>query len=456
MSIEAEQSLLGCLMILEFKGEKAGKVMGVVKPSFFEHPLNRSIYETGINMANQGDAVDAITLDARLLNHPIYKDMGSLSYLVDLVTQTPSAANVMAYVKIVRDRAVERFSIRKLNEALAEITDQEGGDIAQRIGRAESILAEINKKATSDDKGLKHIKEYGKQWHETLEQYHSGDKDAMGLTTGIAPLDAMLRPKLIPKGSLIVVGARPKMGKTALLSMIANHSGVDLKLHTPVFSMEMPGEQVFERSLTTHGNINPMDYYNSTSGDVYNQLHDSTARIVNSLIYVDDAPGMTLSHIQREARQLGKKGQVGFICVDYLTLMKAEKAERNDLAYGQITKSLKNLAKELDCAVLLLTQLNRALESRPDKRPTPSDSRDTGQIEQDCDMWIGLYRHGVYNEDCMHPTLTEGIVRLNRHGKTGTFYLDLKQGYFVSISNEEGQAKKMANEPPLQAKSKNF
>lgn len=455
MSIEAEQSLLGCMMVLEFKGEKAGKVMTIVKPSFFEHPLNRSVYETGIHMANQGDAVDAITLDAKLTHHPVYKDLGSLSYLVDLVTQTPSAANIMAYVKIVRDRAIERFSIRKLNEALAEITDQEGGDISQRIGRAESILAEINKKATSDDKGLKHIKEYGKQWHDALEQYHSGDKDAMGLTTGITPLDAMLRPKLIPKGSLVVVGARPKMGKTALLSLIANHSGVGLRLHTPVFSMEMPGDQVFERSLTTDGKINPMDYYNASSGDVYNQLHDSTARLVNSLIYVDDAPGMTLSHIQREARQLGKKGQVGFICVDYLTLMKAEKAERNDLAYGEITKSLKNLAKELDCAVLLLTQLNRALESRTDKKPMPSDSRDTGQIEQDCDMWIGLYRHGVYEPDCRYPQLTEGIVRLNRHGKTGSFFLNLEHGYFNPMTELEGLAQREANEAK-QPVSKNF
>lgn len=456
MSNAAEQSVLGGLLLIEGKGKQAAKVLGTVKSSYFEHPLHKAIFEGMKNLNGTGEGFDTITLDVNLSNNKIYQDLGGFSYLIDLAKETPSSANIMAYVKIIREKAIERFAIRKVNEALAELTDNEQGTVEQRIGRAESILAEINRKSLNDDKGLKHIKEYGKEWHESLERYHAGDKDSFGLTTGITPLDAMLRPKLIPTGSLVVVGARPKMGKTALLSLLANHSGVDLKLHTPVFSMEMPGDQVFERSLTSDGRINPMDYYNSQSGPVYEQLHSSTTRLVNSLIYVDDSPGMTLTHIQRESRMLAKKGKVGYICVDYLTLMKAEKAERNDLAYGEITKGLKNLAKELGCVVVLLTQLNRQLESRPDKRPMPSDSRDTGQIEQDCDLWIGLYRHGVYQPDCQYPSMTEGIIRLNRHGKTGSFFLDLKQGYFVPMAEEEGLYQKAQNEPAPMAKSKNF
>jgi replicative DNA helicase len=163
-------------------------------------------------------------------------------------------------------------------------------------------------------------------------------------------------------------------------------------------------------------------------------------------MFIDDMPAMTIDHIKREARNLAKTGPIGCIAVDYLTLMEAKKAERNDLAYGEITKALKNLAKELNCYVLLLTQLNRKLEDRSDKRPMPSDSRDTGQIEQDCDMWIGLYRHGVYDDTCKHKGLTEGIVRLNRHGQTGTFYMDLKDGYFVPLSNADGEYMKSEND----------
>lgn len=456
MSNEAEQSILGAMMFLGFSGEKADKAILSLKPNYFVHPLHKIIYEVGVSMATHGETVDAVTLDARLAKHPVYQDLGSLSYLADLCVNTPSAQNVMGYARVLRESAVERFAVKKLNEALAEISDPDGGDVALRIGRAESLLAEITKQASADDKGLRHIKEFGKQWHEDLDGYHSGDKDRMGLTTGITSLDAMLRPKLIPKGSLMVVGARPKMGKSALLSLLANHSGVDLKLATPIFSLEMSGVQVFERSLTTDGQINPIDYYNATGGPVYDELLSSTTKLVNSQIYIDDTPGMTLSHLRREARKIAKNNQVGFLCVDYLTLMKAEKAERNDLAYGEITKGLKNLAKELDCVVVLLTQLNRNLESRTDKRPMPSDSRDTGQIEQDCDLWIGLYRHGVYHEDCPNKTLTELIVRLNRHGSTGTTFLDLKHGYFVPLSDSEGLAMKEQNEPIGQSKNKGF
>lgn len=450
MSLEAEQSILGGLMLLEFKGKQAEKALNLLKPSYFQHPLNSNIYQAAIKLVNEGQAADMVTIDSRLSNHPVYNDMDGFTYLANLASNTPSASNIMSYVNIVRQSAIQKYAVKKLNEALALITDEDSGDIYQRLGLAESLISEVNKKGMTEDRGLRHVKEFGKEWFSDLEKYHDGDKDSFGFTTGILGLDAMLRPKLIPKGSLVVVGARPKMGKSALMALLANHSAIDLELNTPIFSMEMSGKQIFERSITTDGKANPIDFYNQKSGPVYDRLHDSAGRILSSKMFIDDMPAMTIDHIKRESRNIAKDGPIGCIAVDYLTLMEAKKAERNDLAYGDITKQLKNLAKELNCYVVLLTQLNRKLEDRADKRPMPSDSRDTGQIEQDCDMWIGIYRHGVYDEGCTHPGLTEGIVRLNRHGQTGTFFMDLKAGYFVPVSESDGQHMKSENEPVSQ------
>jgi replicative DNA helicase len=168
-------------------------------------------------------------------------------------------------------------------------------------------------------------------------------------------------------------------------------------------------------------------------------MDTAAAEFHASSLYIEDTPALRLSDIQREARNLRReKGSIGLICIDYLTLMEAEKADRNDLAYGMITKGLKNLAKELNCVVILLTQLNRGLENRPDKRPMPSDSRDTGQIEQDVDLWIGLYKDSVYNEGGQHQGLTELIVRLNRHGGVGTGFVEMKEGYHLPLTTVEG------------------
>ena len=155
--------------------------------------------------------------------------------------------------------------------------------------------------------------------------------------------------------------------------------------------------------------------------------------LANSNYYLDDSPQVSMAKVKKEVREVHRKNPVGLVMLDYLTLMGTEEAERNDLKYAQITKELKILAKELGCVVLLLIQLNRGLEARPDKRPVPSDGRDTGQIEQDCDVWIGLYREGVYNKDCGHK-LTEAIVRLNRNGASPTAYMELNNGHFEDVS----------------------
>jgi replicative DNA helicase len=199
----------------------------------------------------------------------------------------------------------------------------------------------------------------------------------------------------------------------------------------------MPNFQLYERFLSSEARV-LSDIFHTTKLEDHQFQSTSSAigRFNQSNIYFDDTPAVTIQHIKKECRKLARNGSVDLIAVDYLTLMEAGKADRNDLAYGAITKELKNLAKELDCVVLLLIQLNRGLEQRADKRPVPADGRDTGQIEQDADYWIGLYKESVYNESVpvTQKGFTEAIIRLNRHGGVGTGYLDMKEGYFVDTA----------------------
>lgn len=437
MSIEAEQSVIGSLMLIgDSNSEMANKVMSMVKPSSFSSRSNREIYEAMVSLAKSGDSFDLITVESRMKSLGTNSDE-TFSYLAEVTKNTPSAANVMAYVAIVRQSAVKRTAHGKLQEAIAMLNDESGGDVYQRLGYIESMIADINSRAmTGKQGGLVHVSEIAGKWFDMLDQRFSNPESVSGFATGVYGVDRILGAKLIPKGSLVAIGARPKMGKTALMNMIATNFALNTEKAVAMFSLEMPSDQIFERMIAENARVDSSIFYKGADDDAdFARVGESLNRYSDSKMYIDDTPGITIQHIQRESRKIARKEDVGLICVDYLTLMKADKADRNDLAYGEITKALKNLAKELDCVVLLLTQLNRSLESRPNKRPMPSDSRDTGQIEQDCDLWIGLYRDYVYNEDSpAGKELTEVIVRLNRHGGTGTAHLLLKNGYFADYT----------------------
>ena len=311
---------------------------------------------------------------------------------------------------------------------------------------AQTMLSDVVESSkTGRQSGLTNISAVLDEWVIEVEERFKDPDANRGLKTGIAPLDAMLAPKFIVRGSLFVVGARPKMGKTTVLTEMAKNVS-DSGLPVALFSMEMTNKQLAERMISQKSGISSNALYDS--GDEYEWGLISKAMGELSErpnIWLDDTPGMTLAHIQAECRKLKRKtGKIGFIGVDYLTLMKAGKADRNDIAYGEITKGLKQLAKELDTTVVLLTQLNRKLEDRADKRPMPSDSRDTGQIEQDCDYWLGIYKDSVYNDNA-DKTLTELIVRLNRHGKAGTAYVEQKGLCMFDIDQTQAMVRA---EPP--------
>ncbi|TNF09448.1 MAG: helicase DnaB [Gammaproteobacteria bacterium] len=430
----AEQFVIGGLLLLgDMGGDQAQKVLAMLKPSSFADLELSVAYDAIGRVAERGGRVDAFSVYAEAQRDKRCSDRLE-DYLFELAGSSGSSANIVSYAEAVREKAIERYAVESLHKALAMITDPTAGDVHQRIGRAESVLSALNERSMRTG-GLRHVREIGKEWVGQVSAQVEGG--VRGFTMGIDALDRLLYPKRVPPGSLVVVGARPKMAKTALMGKIMSHFALKRKEAVACFSLEMPDVQIYERMIVGESGVDPEIFYRAAKDvDDWSRVNAAAKSYNESLLYVDDTPGVRLSHIQREARRLNKQHRIGLVAVDYLTLMDGEGAERNDLAYGKITKSLKNLAKELNCVVLLLSQLNRALESRQDKRPFPSDSRDTGQIEQDCDLWIGLYREGAYTD---HPDddRTEVIVRMNRHGRTGTVYVKQENGAIVETPDQE-------------------
>lgn len=440
-NFEAEQSVLGAVMQASHHGDsdRVTNVLRMLKPDSFYSSIHGTIFNAMRDLAGRNQPLDLVTLDSYLTNRGESERVGGFSYLIELQKVMPSSANAVSYAMIVREHAARRFALRKLADATELLTERTGERLEGQMAAVQGLLSEIHEYTrTGKTSGLRHIRETAEAWVEEISQRMEDPKANAGYTSGIQGLDDLLYPKMLRRGSLVVVGARPKMGKTAFLLRIMIHFACEHQKPVGMFSLEMPTMELWERMVSQEAKVNSNKFYTGMDDADFGKVEMAMSRMINTNLFVDDTPGITLSHLQAEARKLkAREGSVGCIAVDYLTLMKAEKADRNDLAYGMITKGLKDLAKELDCPVFLLTQLNRGLEQRQDKRPMPSDSRDTGQIEQDCDLWIGLYRDSVYNEEAPLPGATEAIVRLNRHGKSGTSYMNMVDGAFYDLDQSQ-------------------
>lgn len=440
-SLFAEQSVIGGLMLLVSPdSELMVKTMGMLKPSSFYKLYHKQIFSSVMVLFTKSENIDLLTVENQCRLQGI-DDQGLFMYLADTVRNTPSAANIIAYAKMVREHSIERYTTRKLQELIGMFNDRSEGDVYQRLGLLESTISNISNMSMRNEKGgLKHVSESLGVWLDNIDQVLEDGYDKNAFTTGIESLDDVLGGRGLRRGSLVGVGARPKAGKSAFMMIVANHFALDLNESVAIFSMEMPGVEIAERAMTNRTTVNPAEFYRTSISSENSGRRDTAFNeLLNSNMYIDDGSNLSLKHIQSESRRLRKdKGSLSLVCVDYLTLMQAEKAERNDLAYGLITKALKNLAKELNCVVLMLTQLNRGLENRHDKRPVPSDSRDTGQIEQDVDIWIGLYKESIYDDEVCNPGLTELLVRLNRHGGTGVGFVEMRQGFHVPVSMIDG------------------
>lgn len=454
-STEAEQAVIGGLLLDDDSSERTQKVLSILKPESFYSRPHKVLYEEMTRMYREQKPVDGLTLFDELERKGLTESVGGFAYIAEIAKNTPSAANIVAYAMQVREAAMERFGIQRMTEATELLYARNGMTATQKYEAIQSLVTQLTDHAkTGSRKGLRSFGEVMEAWVSDLDKRFDPSGEQRGMTTGIPSLDRMLSPKGLVKGSLFVIGARPKMGKTTLYSQMAINCAVSERKPALMFSLEMPGDQILEKLVGQKSGVNPSIFYLPATKDAddeyqgdydgdFNRAIETANRLSEiDMLYIDDTPGLSLAHIVSESRRIKReKGCVGMILVDYLTLMTAEKADRNDLAYGMITKGLKNLAKELGCVVVLLTQLNRELEKRTNKRPLPSDSRDTGQIEQDCDYWVGIHREGAFDES-IPPGETELILRLNRHGKTGSVYCNQVNGAIYDTDQAEAAMKR--------------
>lgn len=447
-NLEAEQSVLGGMM-LDSGSDRCQTAMSMLKPESFYIRPHQVIFAEMRELVASQKPIDLITLIESLESKGLGEQAGGFAYMAEISKNTPSAANIVYYAMLVREKAMERYGIDKLTSATELLFSRNGMTTSQKFDAIQTLFTDIADYAkTGNRRGLREFSDVMGDWVDEVEARWSDSDATRGLSTGIGSLDGLLQPKGLVKGALMVIGARPKMGKTTLYSQLAVNCAEVEQLPALMFSLEMPDKQIVERMIGQVSRVNTDVFY----GDRYDDAQVAMAFAAGGRLaqtgnlYVDDTPGITLAHIVAESRRIKReRGAVGMVLVDYLTLMTADKADRNDLAYGIITKGLKNLAKELNCIVVLLTQLNRDLEKRTNKRPMPSDSRDTGQIEQDCDYWVGIYREGAYDENA-DQAATELLLRLNRHGPTGVVYCDQRNGAIYDCDQSAAEQKRRAND----------
>ncbi|HCD6065348.1 TPA: AAA family ATPase [Klebsiella oxytoca] len=448
-NIEAEQSVIGGLLLDDDHSERVQKVLAMLKPESFYLRVHQIIFAEIRQMLRDNKPVDGLTLFDSLESKGLIEQIGGFAYIGQIAKNTPSAANIVAYAASVRESAMERYGIQRMTEATELLYARNGMSAVEKYEAIQSIFTQLTDHSkTGSRRGARTLADVADDWVAEVEKRFDPNQRSRGLSTGIKSLDEMLEPKGLVRGSLFVIGARPKMGKTTLYSQLAINCALNEKLPSIMFSLEMPDKQILERMIGQASGVNTDIFYRGAGRD--EEFAIANARLAEMVesqnLYIDDTPGASLSHIIAESRRIKReRGKVGMVLVDYLTLMTAEKADRNDLAYGLITKGLKNLAKELECVVVLLTQLNRDLEKRVNKRPLPSDSRDTGQIEQDCDYWMGIYREGAYDDNYPQGD-TELLLRLNRHGSGGVVYCEQRNGAIYDCDQIQAEMKRRDRE----------
>lgn len=417
-SIEAEQSVLGGLML----DNEAWMVIGdKLSETDFYRQDHRLIFRAIAYLASQQKPLDVITLSEWLKENRSLEDAGGLAYLATMAKDTPSAANIAAYADIVREKSI----LRQLISVGTEIADSgyntEGRDSRELLDQAERKVFEIAEQGTRHTKSFRDLKSLMKATLENIEVLSKLNSTITGVSTGYTDLDEMTSG--LQKGDLVIVAGRPSMGKTTFSMNIAEYAAAHKKLPVAVFSMEMPAEQLTLRLLSSMGRV---DQHRLRTGQL---TDDDWPRIATAVkifadvpMFIDDSPALSPNEVRARSRRLVREhGQLGLIVLDYLQLMQGSgKSENRTNEVSEISRSLKALAKELSTPIIVLSQLNRSLEQRPNKRPVMSDLRESGAIEQDADVIMFVYRDEVYHPDSAEKGSAEIIIAKQRNGPIGT------------------------------------
>ncbi|MCP5142234.1 MAG: replicative DNA helicase [Gammaproteobacteria bacterium] len=419
-SIEAEQSVLGGLMLDNLAWEK---VVDILAGDDFYRRDHRLIFSALTSLADSGQPCDVVTVSEWLETRKQLEDAGGLSYLGALANNTPSAANVRAYAEIVRERSVMRQLIGVGSDIVDSVFSPEGRDSKQLLDAAETRVFEIAEQTMRGRAGPEIIKRVLTRVVDKVETLFQASSTVTGVPTGWDDFDD--RTSGMQAGDLVIVAGRPSMGKTTFAMNIAEHA-VMKEYPVLVFSMEMPADQLAMRMMSSLGRI---DQHKLRTGQLHDDDWPRITSAINMLqdkkLLIDDTPAMSPTEVRARARRVKREHGLGMIVLDYIQLMRgsSEHAENRATEISEISRSLKALAKELEVPVIALSQLNRSLEQRPNKRPVMSDLRESGAIEQDADVIVFIYRDEVYNPESADKGTAEIIIGKQRNGPIGTVRL---------------------------------
>lgn len=419
-SVEAEQSVLGGLLLDNSAWDRVSDLVAEDDFYRFDH---RIIWQHIARLVSLARPADVITVFESLNSAGKGDEVGGLAYLNALAHNTPSAANIRRYAEIVRERSMLRKLVTVADEIAAGAFNPQGKEARQLLDEAESRVFKIAQEGSRGTAGFQEIQPLLAQVVERIDElYHrEGSSDVTGVPTGFADLDRMTSG--LQPGDLIIVAGRPSMGKTSFSMNIGEHVAIQEGLPVAVFSMEMGAVQLAMRMV---GSVGMLDQHRMRTGklvaDDWPKLTHAVQQVQEAQIYIDETPALSAMEVRARSRRLARQcGQLGMIIIDYLQLMSGNgSGENRATEISEISRSLKGLAKELNCPLIALSQLNRSLEQRPNKRPVMSDLRESGAIEQDADVILFIYRDEVYNPDSPDKGSAEIIIGKQRNGPIGT------------------------------------
>jgi len=437
-SLEGEMSVLGGVLL---ENEALNKALEILRPDDFYRESHRKIFSALIELANRGEPADLVTLTAALQQAGALDAVGGSSYLATLVDYVPTAANITYYCRLVKEKSISRHLIRVATEIATR--GYEGGEVEKSLDWAEKSIFEITGMKTRPSYFA--TRDILKDTFKTIEKLFERKELVTGVPTGFADLDTMTAG--LQPGDLVIIAARPSMGKTAFILNLVEYAAVhsESKAPTIIFSLEMSKESLVQRMLCSISRVDASRLRTGHLGDSdWPKLTNGAGLLSEAPIYIDDTPAISVLELRAKARRLKAEKNLGLIVVDYLQLMQGHNAENRQQEISEISRSLKALAKELSVPVVALSQLNRSLENRTDKRPIMADLRESGAIEQDADVIMFIFRESVYCDACKkrdgscdkgHEKNAEVIIGKQRNGPIGTVNLTFR-GEYTRFENQ--------------------
>ena len=429
-NMDAEQAVLGAVFLEPSALTVASEIL---IPEDFYRAAHQKIFSVMLKLHDQGQAVDLITVTEDLAATKLLEDTGGVSYLSELAASVPTAANIEYYARIVEEKSLLRRLIRTATGIAQDGYNRED-DVTALLSEAEKNILQV---AQRKNAGAFHvIKDVLVRTYDNIELLNNRKGDITGIATGFAELDRMTAG--FQRNDLIIVGARPSVGKTAFALNIAQNVATKTSENVAIFSLEMGAEQLVMRMLCAEGNINAQNLRTgSLTDEDWGKLTMAMGSLSNAGIFIDDTPGVRIGEIRSKCRRLKQEHGLGMILIDYLQLIQGDgrSGENRQQEVSEISRSLKQLARELQVPVIALSQLSRGVEQRQDKRPMMSDIRESGSIEQDADIVAFLYRDDYYDKESENKNIIEIIIAKQRNGPVGTVQLAFVKEYnkFVNL-----------------------